>query len=326
MNPEARKSQFVVLLQQLLRNKCNGVQTRLAEKLEIRTSRISRWLKGQVDPINLETLVFVRIAMLKGSSNEELANSLDLATNNQNSLQKFKLLLEQMLSDKTQEQLAELIGVSQFTISNWLNPESGIEPGKIPVGTMLAIAHQKGWSFDDLLFFLGLQENKKEKKLLINYQSELSLLSLTEKVELLSWLSDTVTEEIKEQKSIKKVVESKNDRKVCVVIEEENIAIASRYTADLLLHLQLKPENITIATPRSLPDSLSVFDVLLLDLNSQQSPCIPLIESLQFDGDVVAFVDRSLPQDIQDRLKDKATEVIVKPVPWSELKRQAYFS
>ena len=43
-------------------------------------------------------------------------------------------------------------------------------------------------------------------------------------------------------------------------------------------------------------------------------------------GDVVAMVDRSLPEDIQDRLKQKVTEVIVKPVPWSELKNKIYFS
>ena len=53
---------------------------------------------------------------------------------------------------------------------------------------------------------------------------------------------------------------------------------------------------------------------------------MPLIESLEFDGDVVAFVDRSLPDDLCDRLKQKVTEVIVKPVPWSELKQKAYFS
>ncbi len=74
-----------------------------------------------------------------------------------------------------------------------------------------------------------------------------------------------------------------------------------------------------------MPESLSFFDVLLFNFNNQQSPSIPLIESLQFDGDVVAIVDRSLPQDIQDRLKDKVTEVIVKPVPWDELKEKAYF-
>ncbi len=325
MNPEARKSLFVGLLQQLLKNKCNGVQARLAEKLEIGTSRISRWLQGQVDPINLETLVFFRIAMLKGSSGEELANTLDLVATSLNSPQKFKLLLEQMLSDKTQEQLAELIGVSQFTISNWLNPESGIDPGKIPVGTMLAIAHQKGWTFDDLVLYLGLQEGKKEKKLLVNYQSELSVLSLTEQVELLSWLSDIVQKQVKEQKIIKKVVESKNNRQVLVLLEEEDIRIASLYSSNLAVHLQLKPENITIATPHSLPDSLSVFDVLLFDLSNQQSPCIPLIESLDFDGDVVAMVDRSVAKDIKERLKDKVAEVIVKPVKWPDLKELPYF-
>ncbi len=99
------------------------------------------------------------------------------------------------------------------------------------------------------------------------------------------------------------------------------------------VHLQLKPENIKIVTPRSLPESLSLFDVLLFDLSNQQSPCIPLIESLQFDGDVVAIVDRSISDDVcaplrgspWDRLSQKVTEVIVKPVPWSQLKNKPYF-
>ncbi len=82
---------------------------------------------------------------------------------------------------------------------------------------------------------------------------------------------------------------------------------------------------LTIATPSSLPESLSFFDVLLFDLSNQQSPCIPLIESLDFDGDVVAMVDRELPDEVCDRLSQRVNEVIVKPVPWSELKQKAYF-
>ena len=76
MNPEARKTKFVLLLQELLASKCNGVQARLAEKIEIGTSSISRWLSGQIDPINLETAIFSRIAILKGCSTEELAQNL----------------------------------------------------------------------------------------------------------------------------------------------------------------------------------------------------------------------------------------------------------
>ncbi len=58
------------------------------------------------------------------------------------------------------------------------------------------------------------------------------------------------------------------------------------------------------------------------------------IESLQFDGDVVAIVDLSLPDEVCDpasrkvqaRLKEKVTEVIVKPVPWDKLKDKSYFT
>ncbi len=69
-----------------------------------------------------------------------------------------------------------------------------------------------------------------------------------------------------------------------------------------------------------MPESLEDFDVLIFDINSQQSPCISLVESLQFEGDIVIFADASLPDDVRERLNQKATEVIVKPVPWSELK------
>ncbi|MDJ0718660.1 MAG: helix-turn-helix transcriptional regulator [Prochloraceae cyanobacterium] len=326
MNLEARKKKFVTLLQELLTSKCDGVQARLAERIQIGTSTISRWLSGQVDPINVETLIFSRIAMLKGCSTQELAKSLDFIKAERDSQKKFQILLKQMLSDKTQEQLGELIGVSQIAISNWLNPEKNIDPAKIPAGTMFAIADQLGWTFDNLLAYLGFQvETKIPQKFLIKYQLELSELSLAERQELLAWLLNSMNIKINNPDSIKEIISTSSDRKVCIILEFEDLAIASNYANNLGIHFQIKAENITIATPRSLPDSLSIFDVLLFDLNNQQSPCIPLIDSLQFDGDVVAFVDRSLPEDIQDRLKQKVSEVIVKPVPWSELKRQAYF-
>ena len=47
MDSEERKRQFVVLLEELLKLYCGGIQARLAEKLQIQTTRISRWLAGQ---------------------------------------------------------------------------------------------------------------------------------------------------------------------------------------------------------------------------------------------------------------------------------------
>ena len=114
-------------------------------------------------------------------------------------------------------------------------------------------------------------------------------------------------------------------RSVCIVLEQEDLSLASLYSSNLVLHLQLQPENIAIATPSSMPESLEDFDVLIIDINSQQSPCLPLVESLQFEGDIVVFADSSLPDDEKERLKQKATEVIVKPVPWSQLKDKPYF-
>ena len=62
-----------------------------------------------------------------------------------------------------------------------------------------------------------------------------------------------------------------------------------------------------------------------VDINSPQSPCIPLLDSLKFEGALLVFADSSLPDDVRERLKQKATDVIVKPVPWSELKDKSYF-
>ncbi|MDJ0717768.1 MAG: hypothetical protein QNJ54_26695 [Prochloraceae cyanobacterium] len=283
MNSEERKARFIKLLEELLVEH-GGIQIRLAEKLQISSARLSSWFQRKIDPTNLETGIFERIASLKGYSTEELARVLGFPDANQFPSNKFKDLIIELLSHQTQEQLGITLGVKQGAISNWINPEKNIDPSKIAAATMFAIARKKGWKFDDLLIYLGLKEKSQQKNLT-----------------------------------------NRNPRTICIILEKEDLAIASNYTGNLSLHFQIRPENITIATPHSLPQSLSVFDVLLFDLNNQQSPCIPLIESLQFDGDVVAFVDRSLPEDIQDRLKEKVTEVIVKPVPWSELKQKAYF-
>ncbi len=324
MNSGERKAQFTRLLQELL-TECGGVQARLAEKLQISSKRISSWFQRQVDPTNLETGIFERIAKVKGCSAEELARMLGLIEINKTAPNKFQGLITEILSSKTQEQLGARLGVSQIAISNWLNPEKHIDPAKISAGTMFAIAQEKGWTFDDLLSYLELKEEKTPKKLLIKYKSELSVLSLKDQIELLAWLSVFIDERTKKEDRILRTT-SQSEKKALLILEKDDVAIASEYLHNLGIYTQLQFKNISLATPRSLPQSLSIFDVLLFNFNNQQSPCIPLIDSLQFDGDVVAIVDRSLPNDIQDRLKDKVTEVIVKPVPWSELKQKDYFS
>ncbi|MDJ0719516.1 MAG: hypothetical protein QNJ54_35735 [Prochloraceae cyanobacterium] len=326
MNSKERKILFVSLVEKMLAE-CGGVKGKLAKKLQIAPSTLSYWLQGKIDPGELSIYTFTKIAQIKRFSVDELANYLGFFEKNiDKSLEKFRQILKELLISNSQDDLAAQTGISQGAISKWLDSEKKLELNNISAIRMAAIAKEKGWTIERLLIYLDLKEPETENNLLFRAQSNANVLSLSEQVKLLAWLSDRVQEKVTQEKTVEKVITHGSERKVLVLIEEEDIAIASRYTADLLLHLQLKPENISIATPRSLPNSLSVFDVLLFDLSNQQSPSIPLIESLQFDGDVVAFVDRSLPQDIQDRLKEKVTDVIVKPVPWSELKRQPYFS
>ena len=131
MKSEERKKKFALLLQELL-EECGGVKVRLAEKLEIIPSRLTRWLQGKIDPAGLEILVFNHIAQVKGCSVDELAKLIGFVRVEKQSIDKFKALVEQMLSDKTQEELGKRLGVSQNTISSWLNPETTIDPRKIP--------------------------------------------------------------------------------------------------------------------------------------------------------------------------------------------------
>ncbi|MDJ0718809.1 MAG: helix-turn-helix transcriptional regulator [Prochloraceae cyanobacterium] len=286
MSLQERKEKFTKLLQDLLDER-DGVKGKLAKELAISPATFTHWLQGKVDPAGLDIVTFQQVAKLKGYSIEKLAQFLGFIEVENESQVRFRKLIEELLLDQTQEELANILQVNQATISRWLKADKVIDLKKIPVKTMFSLAREKNWTFDKLFNYLKLQSNNK-----VNNRFQLN---------------------------------QQKDCTICIILEKEDIALATNYASNLVLHFHLQPDNITIATPLSIPESLSFFDVLLFDLNNQQSPCIPLIESLQFDGDVVAFVDRSLPQDIQDRLKEKATDVIVKPVPWSELKQKTYF-
>ena len=113
--------------------------------------------------------------------------------------------------------------------------------------------------------------------------------------------------------------------KTAIAPRVETEAIASRYTADLIVHFQIYPENISIAIIALLPQSLEHFDTLIFDISSADSPSIPLIEDISFEGDIVVFVPDSLPTDVMANLSNRVTEVVVKPINWQELKNKEYF-
>ncbi len=334
MNSEERKHKFVMLLEELLKRNCDGIQARLAEKLEIRTSRISRWLAGQVDPINLETSIFSRIALMKLSSSEALANELGFKELAQNSPNKFRLLLEQILFNKTQEQLAELLNVSQMTISNWLNPEKNIDPAKISAGTMFTMAHEQRWTFDDLLVYLGLKDNIVEENLLIKYQSGLVNLSFQEKLKLLTSLSNSIQKTGNNLDNKQEVTRTQTEQlkpivslhKILIIIEQEDLAIASEYFTNLSEYLQLQPKNIKITTIPKLPQSLADIDILIFDINTADSPSIQLIEDLTFNGDIIVFADAIAFSLIRDKISSAVSEIFAKPVDWSAKQIFSLFS
>ncbi len=332
MSDNERKDKFVELLEELLAD-YDGIKLRLADKLGVKSSTLTPWFQGKVDPASIELSFFVRIAETANYSTDELVKRLEILEKSEETiLDKFKNLIRDLLSTQTQQTLAKKIGVSESAVGTWVRKKRAIDPRKVSIATIAAIAREKNWTIERLLIYLDLKETAARENLSFRLKTDVTVLSLPEQIDLLAWLSSLVTGKLKESETIpefsKKLdfIDTNSARTICIILEKEDMALVSNYTGNLSLHFQIRPENITLATPRSLPDSLSIFDVLLFDLNNQQSPCIPLIDSLQFDGDVVAFVARSLPEDIQDRLKEKVTEVIVKPVPWSELKRQAYFS
>ena len=149
---------------------------------------------------------------------------------------------------------------------------------------------------------------------------------LNEQIELLAWLSALIQEKITREKTLEKAPESKSERKVLILLESEDVVLASLYSSNLAVHFRLKPENIVVATPLSIPESLEDFDVLILDINSQQSPCLLLIESLEFEGNIVIFADSSMPEAIRARLFNQVNDLLIKPISWNELIYKPYFS
>ena len=70
-------------------------------------------------------------------------------------------MLEELLLDKTQEELATRLGINRTTISKWLSLEIKIDLKKISAGTMFSLAREKEWKLDKLLNYLNLESTYK---------------------------------------------------------------------------------------------------------------------------------------------------------------------
>ncbi|MGF1489097.1 MAG: hypothetical protein ACFBSE_18575, partial [Prochloraceae cyanobacterium] len=74
-------------------------------------------------------------------------------------------------------------------------------------------------------------------------------------------------------------------------------------------------------------------DILIIDISTPQSASFPLIKDIEFDRDIVVFIDADLPSKVRSRsdprsgasLESKVTDVVVKPIDWQELKDKASF-
>lgn len=295
MNLEIRKQKFKKLLEDLLEEQ-EGVKVRLAEKLQVSPSRLTHWFQRQIDPAGLDIGIFKQVADAKGCSIDRLAQILDFAETEEKSPAKFRRFLQELLSNRTQEELANSIGVNQGTISRWLNPDSKIDLTKIPAKTMFCLAREKEWTLDKLFDYLKLESNSK-----INNNGVFdNSLSVKPQIQL-------------------------SNRRICIILDKEDIAIASRYSSNLVLHVKLNPNNIEVVTISTLPDPLESFDLLIFDIESKCLSTIELIQHLSFDGNIIICASVDLSDKVRSSLESKLTEVLIKPIDWSELKDKPYF-
>ncbi len=327
METKQRKERFIVLLNKLL-NEVGGVKAKLAQKLGINSSTLTRWFQGKTDPATLELVNFIRLSAVAELSADELAKLIGiLPESEQKILDRFKNLVEELLSNQSLEQLGNKLGVTYSAISRWISSQKKTNPENIAISTIAALAVEKGWTIEKLLIYLALKKPQSpQNDLFFQVQSSTNFLSLNDQLKLLGWLSDLIQEKITQEKTLKKIAQNQSrDRTLLIILETEDLAIATNYASNLAIHLQLQPDNIKVATIAKLPQSLDNIDVLIFDISTGDSPSIALIKDISFDGDIVVFVSEDLPENLRAGLEDKVSDVLVKPIDWSSLKDKEYF-
>ncbi len=344
MESETRKQKFVELLEEILNSQCKGVKAKLAQKLELKPTRLTAWFQGKIDPASIEILPFSRLAEFKGYSVDELAKEFQIGVEKPDpQVDKFRKIIEELLHSQSQEQLGKNIGVSQNAISRWINPDLSIDPAKIPTERMVAIAKAKGWTVERLLIYLGLKKPQTENNLFFKLKSSATLLSFKEQVRLLTWLSNLVDKQLTENRATdniaqlekKELVSKSYKSTVLIILDKEDTAIAdpdlslaqraTNYSSNLVHYLQLQPGNIQVASIENRPESLEDFDLLIFDISSSESEAISLIQDISFDSDIVVFAFSDLAENVRSSLEDKVTEVVLKPIDWSSLRDKTYF-
>ncbi|MGF1490602.1 MAG: hypothetical protein ACFBSE_26215 [Prochloraceae cyanobacterium] len=342
---QERKQQFVALLENLL-DRCEGVKGKLAQKLNIKPSTLTPWLQGKIDPASLETLVFSRIAEISERTPDSLAQLLKIIEIDRKQTipqEQFRILITQILSTQSRDKLSKHLGISQNTITNWLNPERNIDPGKIPIGSVAKLAIERGWTLQRLLIYLNLQhEDEIEEDVITLIQSKTKRLSLLNRVKLLSWLSADFQKELSNLNlAILTTLNNHLDEnpltiqgrslstqppfRLLVIIDRDDITIASEYTGNLVQQLIAQPKNIKIGTIDRIPETLADTDLLIFDISTADSASISFIEDLEFNGEIIIFAEAAALTVIRDRLGDCVSSIFSKPFDWSTLKSQPFF-
>ncbi|MGF1488762.1 MAG: helix-turn-helix domain-containing protein [Prochloraceae cyanobacterium] len=323
MEEQQRKDKFVELLMQLL-DKSGGVKMKLAQKLGIKPSTLTPWLQGKIDPASLDVIVFNRLAELLNLSVDEVAISLAVVKDKTKTpLQdKFRSLIEELLSVRSQQELAQSLDLSQNAISRWINPQISINPRNLNIATIAAIAIEKKWTIERLLIYLGLKEKKIQENLLSRIKLDISSLSVIERAELLNWFNNIY--DLKKIINIEQYIPSSN-KTICTILEQEDIKVVSKYSCNFVVYFQTQPNNLEFTTISKTPALLEDFNLLIFDVDTNASAAIELINKISFNGDIVIFTSPELEQEVRQQLKDKVTDIVVKPIDWLELKNKSYF-
>jgi len=335
MNEEERKKRFIDLLSGLLADH-SGIKIKLADRLKIKPPTLTRWFQGKVDPATLDLAVFVRVAEVANRSIDDLAFFLGVVENSEEKiLDNFKSFIQDLLSGQSHESLAKKLGISDGAVAGWVRSQRKGDPRRVAISTIAGLAKEKAWTIERLLIYLGLKEIETEEDLFFKLKSGASTLSLQDRVKLLAWLSDDIQQEIIQENTSKQFVQSRKNRTICVLLEKDNLAIASNYSSNLVRHAHIEPDNIKIATITQFEEVKEDLDLIIFDIETNSSNIIELINEISFNGDIVIFTSQDLEAEVRSQLEDKVTDIVVKPhspsrdrcaLDWESLKDKPYFT
>jgi len=340
MKEEDRKQRFITLLNKLL-DESGGIQKKLAVTLGIKSSTLSNWLLGKVDPASLDLQVFRDVAKASLLSTNELAELVGVVDRSEDLiLERFKQLLQDLLSSQSQKELSKKLGISNTTVNNWLSSQINVDPQRIAIGTISKLANEKGLTIEGLLFYLGLlAEDKINEDILTEIQAKAAQLPFLTQITLTIWFLDELKNklynwDIEKSNSINKI--NFRDRKICVILSQDNLSNqeaslrfaqrAGNYSSNLAINYKIKPKNIKIATTSKIPELLEDFDSLIFDIETNSASAIELINQISFNSNIVIFTSQELEEEVRSQLKDKVTDIVVKPIDWESMKDKPYFA